>query len=172
MNPETYFTPGYLSWHFSYFITVFLLKTGHISQWIFLENIFAQKKKKRQIFLLFFGAMWLLILKLMLFQKQGGCKLIFASVWLCLSWLPNEEFKKVEIKFLEPKTVPKTWKYKASSSQHRIIKNIILSLSFSSHSFWIYVFFSQQHSFFPLERRFTFWGYHCGVSVRTKGTAM
>lgn len=129
---------------------------------------FCTKKKKRQIFLLFFGAMWLLILKLMLFQKQGGCKLIFAPVWLCLSWLPNEEFKKVEIKFLEPKTVPKTWKYKASSSQHRIIKNIILSLSFSSHSFWIYVFFLNSILPFLWKEGLLFWGIVVGYLLGQK----
>lgn len=131
-------------------------------------KIFLHKKKKRQIFLLFFGAMWLLILKLMLFQKQGGCKLIFAPVWLCLSWLPNEEFKKVEIKFLEPKTVPKTWKYKASSSQHRIIKNIILSLSFSSHSFWIYVFFLNSILPFLWKEGLLFWGIVVGYLLGQK----
>lgn len=133
INPETYSIPTYLLWHFSYFMTMSPVKTGHISQGLFLAQI---------ILFLWLGHM-ALNSEIEIAWSTGGCKLLFTPVWIWFSstpkWRTQQRANKIS------RTSSSTWKLQVI--KHHPVNIIQLKTSFSllslsSYSFQIHKAFS------------------------------
>lgn len=95
VNPETYSTPTYLPWKFSYFMSISLVKTGHISQWMLLT----------QTTYLFSLSHMALTSEIEGVGSTGSRSLVFTPVWIWLYSMPDEEFNRGQVKFPEPAAV-------------------------------------------------------------------
>lgn len=116
VNPETYSTPTYLPWYFSYFMSISLEKNGHISQWIFLT----------QATYLFSLSQAVLYSEIEGFWSRGSCSLVFTPVWIWL-YSVQDEFNRIS---KISRTSSSNWKLKVANHHPTDITQLKHSLSF------------------------------------------